>query len=397
MLLREALAAGFLLPPQAGDAARLEDALRLGAARRAAERRPVAAKRRACERDGARGSRDGVTRRRRACRSPSRSRPTWCSRSSTRRSPSGCSATGRSTSGTRTPARCAGWRRGTRRREDVDAFAADVARRASDDDGRARDVDLRPLGDVDEQAGCGRPMSSPWRIVTVAGSVDQAELAQVGAERGGGRAGRGILERHRRAGTGRARGSACRARARRAAPSSSRARPSARRGGRSRSRGRRAARAWRRRSPGARRRRRRRAAGAPGRGRRAPSPAPRGPRRGRRDRGSTTRGVTLVSVAAMPAVAVAARRRPAPCLRPCGRRSSPGPVALGQRDGGRDRGVAAERDLGERAEVADVGSPSQERGSRCSRGRRRSRASRRRTARPRRARRPPGCRRRGGR
>ena len=40
----------------------------------------------------------------------------------------------------------------------------------------------------------GRPMSTPWWMVTVAGGVIRLELAQVGAEGRGGRAGRGVLD-----------------------------------------------------------------------------------------------------------------------------------------------------------------------------------------------------------
>ena len=113
------------VPPQAGDAARVEDALHLGAARGAAGRRPVGALGRARQRDGPPAGR-------RRARPAGRARhPAGRGQRGVRgarpgRSPSGSSRAGRSTSGTRAPARCAGWRRGTPTEEEVDAFAADV-------------------------------------------------------------------------------------------------------------------------------------------------------------------------------------------------------------------------------------------------------------------------------
>ena len=92
---------------KAGHAARLEDALPLGAVRGAARHRPVAAQRPARERHGAAPVR-GREEPRGSPGSPARSRPTRSSRSCRRRLPSACRSVSVSTRGTSTPARCAG-------------------------------------------------------------------------------------------------------------------------------------------------------------------------------------------------------------------------------------------------------------------------------------------------
>ena len=102
-----------VVPAQAVDAARLEDAVHLRAAARAARGRPVAQVRGARERDGRRGWPTACAR---SCRSRSRCRPTACSRSCPRAPRRSSSASSSSTSGTSSPARCAGCAPGTRPR-----------------------------------------------------------------------------------------------------------------------------------------------------------------------------------------------------------------------------------------------------------------------------------------
>ena len=163
--------------------------------------------------------------------------------------------------------------RGTRAEEDVDAFAADVRAVVSRSATAAPVTSISgPVGVQVDQQPAGPPEVLALEDRHRRRRLDEAQLAQVGAERGSRRAGRGILDdaaRRERVARVEARR---RPRATRAGSWSSRARPSARRGGRSRSRGRRAARAWRRRGPGGKRRRSRRAAAASGsRSSRAPA------------------------------------------------------------------------------------------------------------------------------
>ena len=107
---------------------------------------------------------------------------------------------------------------------------------SADRHGRARHVDLRPVGvDVDEQP------AGPPEVLALQDRDRRRRRRPAPARAGSRRARRPPRRspdprRRRRAGTGRARGSASRPRARRAGPWSSRARPSARRAGRSRSR-----------------------------------------------------------------------------------------------------------------------------------------------------------------
>ena len=84
------------LRAQAGDAAGLQDALRLGAAAAPPRGRPVARDRRPRQRDGA-AARRAVAADAAACASPTRCRPTPCSSPCRRRSPSACSRTTAST------------------------------------------------------------------------------------------------------------------------------------------------------------------------------------------------------------------------------------------------------------------------------------------------------------
>ena len=101
------------VPAQAVDAARVEDAVRVGAAARAVRGRRVAARGRARERDGvAAGRRRRATR----CRSRRRSGQRGLRDPPAGRGRRSCSATSSSTSGTSTPARCAGCAPGTRPR-----------------------------------------------------------------------------------------------------------------------------------------------------------------------------------------------------------------------------------------------------------------------------------------
>ena len=84
-----------------------------------------------------------------------------------------------------------------------------------------------------------------------------------------------------------------------------------------------------------------------------PARARRARRRAGRPATSSTCGTTLVSVAVTtPLVPCGVRRGPSPAWRVEDQRA--GAVALGERDRGRDRRVAAERHLGLGAEVADV-------------------------------------------
>ena len=112
---------GLIYLRKHSDAARVEDAVRLCTAARAARRRPLSAQRPARERDGGAAALA-------ACRpasptapyaassSPSRHSRTPCSLTCRRASPTGCASASVSTTGKRPAARCAGYAASTRSR-----------------------------------------------------------------------------------------------------------------------------------------------------------------------------------------------------------------------------------------------------------------------------------------